>query len=89
MGLGLQSHRAARPAGYVEVNRNGVLRCWQRLTTDYLFESRQIAIVHVFAHEMSHFLRRSKQLAGRNGENEADQFALWAESMFRERVNGT
>lgn len=78
----------AEPAGYVEVRRNGVLHCWQRLTTEYLLESREIAIVHVFAHEIFHFLRRSRQIPGRNGENEADQFALSVESIFRERVSG-
>ena len=48
-----------KPAGYVEVWRNGVLRCWQRLTTKYLLETREIAIVHIFGHEFFHLLRRS------------------------------
>ena len=30
----------------------------------------------VGAHEMFHFLRHSRQVAGRNGENEADQLRL-------------
>jgi hypothetical protein len=77
-----------KPAGYVEVYRNGLPHCWLRLTTEYLFESREIAIVHVFGHEMFHFLRRSRQIPGRNRENEADQFAVSVESVFRERVNG-
>jgi hypothetical protein len=64
-----------------------VLHRWQRLTTEYLLETRQIAIVHVFGHEMFHFLRRSRQIPARNGENEADQFALSVESMFRQRVS--
>jgi hypothetical protein len=57
----------AEPAGYVEVHRNGVLHRWQRLTTEYLLETRQIAIVHVFGHEMFHFLRRSRQIPGARG----------------------
>jgi hypothetical protein len=37
----------------------------------------------VFAHEVFHFLNRSQQIPGRNGENEADQFAVAIEDEFR------
>jgi hypothetical protein len=77
----------SRPAGYCESMRNGVVKRWQRLTTEYVFETRAIGIVHVFGHEMFHFLRHSRQIPGRNGENEADQFALSIETTFRERLD--
>jgi hypothetical protein len=48
-------------------------------------ETREIGLVHVFAHELFHYLRRSRQIPGRNGENEADQFALAIEDEFRRR----
>ena len=43
----------------------------------------------VGAHEMFHFLRHSRQIAGRNGENEADQFALEQLHDFRRAVEHT
>jgi hypothetical protein len=49
-------------------------------------ETRAIALVHIFAHEAFHYLRRSQQIPGRNRENEADQFALSIEATFRERM---
>jgi hypothetical protein len=88
MGVGPPVPPNTKPAGYVEIYRNGLPHYWLRLTTEDPFESREIAIVHVFGHEMFHFLRRSRQIPGRNRENEADQFAVSVESVFRERVNG-
>jgi hypothetical protein len=46
-------------------------------------ETREIGLVHMFAHEVFHFLHRSRQIPGRNGENEADQFAVAIEDEFR------
>jgi hypothetical protein len=60
-----------------------VVRRWRRLTTEYRMETREIGLVHVFAHEVFHFLHRSRQIPGRNGENEADQFAVAIEDEFR------
>ncbi len=73
----------AKRAGYCEATRNGVVRRWRRLTTEYLMETRELALVHVFAHETFHFLRHSRQIPGRNGENEADRFAVEIEAEFR------
>jgi hypothetical protein len=73
----------AKPAGYCEATRNGVVRRWHRLTTEYRMETREIGLIHVFAHEVFHFLHRSRQIPGRNGENEADQFAVAIEDEFR------
>ena len=51
----------AKPTGYCEATRNGVVRRWRRLTTEYRMETRETGLVHVFAHEMFHFLHRSRQ----------------------------
>lgn len=63
-----------RLASYCRDNRTG--REWQRLTTEYMFRTVQEGIVFVGAREVFHFMRHSRQIAGRNGENEAHQFAL-------------
>jgi hypothetical protein len=73
----------AKPTGYCEATRNGVVRRWRRLTTEYRMETRETGLVHVLAHEVFHFLHRSRQIPGRNGENEADQFAVAIEDEFR------
>jgi hypothetical protein len=44
-------------------------------------------IVLVGAHEVFHFLRHSRQIAGRNREKEADEFALGQLAEFRRRMN--
>ncbi len=72
-----------QPSGYCHAVKKGVVRRWLRLTTEYEFETRAIAIVHLFGHEMFHFLRRTKQVPGVNRENEADEFALSVEAAFR------
>jgi hypothetical protein len=76
----------ATVAGTCQATRNGVVRRWQRLTVAYRMETRAIALVHIFAHEAFHFLRRSQQIPGRNRENEADLFAVSIEATFRERI---
>ena len=43
----------------------------------------------VGAHEVFHIPRHSRQIAGRNGENEADQFALEQLHDFRRAVEHT
>lgn len=60
-------------AGYCRDPHSG--REWQRLRTGYWLRSVDEAVAFVGAHEIFHFLRHSRQIAGRNGENEADQFA--------------
>jgi hypothetical protein len=42
------------------------------------------ALVFLVAHEAFHYLRRTKQVAGRHGEIEADAFALQALEQYRE-----
>jgi hypothetical protein len=70
-----------RPAGYCCDERTG--REWQRLITGYGLQTIQEGIVFVGSHEVFHFLRHSRQIAGRNGENEADQFAFGQLNDFR------
>ena len=70
-----------RLAGYCRDDRTG--REWQQLTAGYMFRPVQEGIVFVGAHEVFHFPRHSRQIAGRNGENEADQFALEQLDDFR------
>jgi hypothetical protein len=41
-------------------------------------------LVFLVAHEAFHYLRRTKQVAGRHGEIEADAFALQALGQYRE-----
>ena len=67
-------------AGWCRDERTG--REWIRLITRYEMLSRVEAVVHVLAHEVFHFLRHSRQIPGRNGENEADQFAMAAVDRF-------
>ncbi len=68
-------------AGWCRDERTG--REWVRLITRYEMRNRVEAVVHVLAHECFHFLRHSRQIPGRNRENEADQFALAAVDRFR------
>ena len=70
-----------RLAGYRHDPRTG--REWQRLLTGYTLQSMNEAVVFVGAHEVFHFLRHSRQIGGRNGENEADQFASGQLDEFR------
>jgi hypothetical protein len=75
-----------RTAGYRRDERTG--REWQRLLTVYMLRTMQEGIVFVGAHEVFHFLRHSRQIGGRNGENEADEFAFGQLTEFR-RVPST
>jgi hypothetical protein len=68
-------------SGYRRDPRTG--REWQRLSTGYMLRSMNEAVVVVGAHEVFHFLRHSRQIGGRNAENEADQFAKGQLEEFR------
>jgi hypothetical protein len=75
-----------RLAGHRHDPRTG--REWHRLLTGYTLRSMNEAVVFVGAHEVFHFLRHSRQLGGRNGENEADQFASGQLDEFRRAGTG-
>ena len=44
-------------------------------------------LVFLVAHEAFHYLRKTKQVAGRHGEIEADAFALQALDQYCEQSN--
>jgi hypothetical protein len=62
-----------RPGVRVKDLRTG--REWIRVIGSTRLKNLDEAIVWVLAHEAFHFLRRTRQVAGRNTEIEADRFA--------------
>jgi hypothetical protein len=50
-------------------------RAWEQIQARTVVENMDEAVVWILAHEAYHFLRRSRQVPGRNGEAEADRFA--------------
>jgi hypothetical protein len=62
-----------RPGDRVKDLRTG--REWIRVISSTRLMSLDEAIVWVLAHEAFHFLRRTRQVAGRNNEIEADRYA--------------
>lgn len=65
-------------------NRNGKVRRWIRLYGQTALDTLDEAIVWIVAHESYHFLRRTRQVPGRNAEIEADRFSDEALEYFRE-----
>lgn len=68
------------PAGMVRgqefvSTRNGTTRRWVRLYGETRLEALDEALVWIIAHEAFHFLRRTRQIPGRNMEIDADQFS--------------
>lgn len=68
------------PDGCVEgiacrAEKDGVLREWKRVIGYTEASTLDEGIVWIVAHEAFHFLRRTGQVAGRNTEIEADEFA--------------
>jgi len=62
-----------RPGDRVKDMRTG--REWIRMLGSTRLRTMDEAIVWVLAHEAFHFLRRTRQVPGRNNEIQADQFA--------------
>jgi hypothetical protein len=62
-----------RPGDHVKDLRTG--REWIRVLSATRLHTLDEAIVWVLSHEAFHFLRRTRQVAGRNTEIEADRFA--------------
>lgn len=65
--------RGLHPRGYGHDPRTG--RVWLKLGARTLLADINEGIVWIFGHEMFHFLRRTRQIPGRNTEIEADAFA--------------
>jgi hypothetical protein len=60
---------------YCEAEARGEIREWRRVIGYTEAQNMEEGIVWIVAHEMYHYLRRTRQLAGRNTEIEADKFA--------------
>ena len=65
-------------------NRDGKRVQWRRLYRPLELRSEDEVLVFLVAHEAFHYLRRTKQVAGRHGEIEADAFALKTLEQYRE-----
>lgn len=68
------------PAGcaggiYCRAETGGVVREWRRVIGSTEVLTRDEGLVWIVAHEAFHFLRRTRQIEGRNTEIEADRFA--------------
>lgn len=68
---------------YCQATRNGINTEWFRVVGYTNLETLDEGIVWIAAHEAFHFLRRTRQIAGRNTEIEADRFADNQLVMFR------
>ncbi len=55
--------------------RGGETRRWRRLYGVSILFDEDEAVVWIVAHEAFHFLRRTRQVPGRNTEIDADRFA--------------
>jgi len=64
--------------------RGGKVRRWIRLYGRTPLNTVHEAIVWILAHESYHYLRRTRQVPGRNAEIEADHFSDEALAHFRE-----
>lgn len=60
---------------YCRAEKGGVVREWKRVIGYTETLSQEEGIIWIVAHEAYHFLRRTRQLPGRNTEIEADKFA--------------
>ena len=60
---------------YCHAEKGGVLREWKRVIGYTEVLTQEEGIIWIVAHEAYHFLRRTKQVLGRNTEIEADKYA--------------
>ena len=60
-------------------------RQWYRVVGKTRLQNLDEAVVWIVAHEVFHFLRRSRQISGRDNEIEADRFADDTLCQFQER----
>ena len=61
---------------YVAARSNGERVQWKRLYRPLELRSEEEVLVFLVAHEAFHYLRNTRQVEGRQGEIEADAFAL-------------
>ncbi len=67
--------------------RNGKSVQWKRLYRPLELRSEDDVLVFLVAHEAFHYLRKTRQVAGRHGEIEADAFALKMLEQYRGESN--
>ncbi len=60
----------------IATSRNGERVQWRRLYRPIKFGSEEEVLVLLVAHEAFHYLRKTRQVEGSQGEIEADAFAL-------------
>jgi hypothetical protein len=63
--------------------RNGKSVQWKRLYRPLELRNEDEVLAFLVAHEAFHYLRKTKQVAGRHGEIEADAFALRILEQYR------
>lgn len=68
--------------------RGGRDRAWYRLYGETVLQDTDEAVIWIVAHEMFHYLRRTRQIDGRNNEIEADAFADTALARYRRDAAG-
>jgi hypothetical protein len=72
--------------GYAATS-NGKSVQWKRLYCPLELGSEDEVLVFLVAHEAFHYLRKTRQVAGRHGEIEADAFASETLEQYREGLN--
>lgn len=75
--------KGCKKGTYCTSTRNGVTTEWFRIVGHTNLETLDEAIVWIVSHEAFHFLRRTRQIEGRNTEIEADRFADHQLAFFR------
>ncbi|MDP9411006.1 MAG: hypothetical protein M3P70_10995 [Actinomycetota bacterium] len=71
------------PGVEIVSRRNGKMRRWIRLYGTTTLDNLDEAIVWIVAHEAYHYLRKTRQIPGRNVEIDADRFSDEALDHFR------
>ncbi len=71
------------PGVEIVSRRNGKTRRWIRLYGETEFATVDEAIVWIVAHESYHYLRKTRQIPGKNVEIDADRFSDEALEYFR------
>ena len=59
---------------HCSATNKGKVTYWLRVTGETKVETLAEGVVWIFGHELFHFLRKSKQISGRNVEHQADKF---------------
>jgi hypothetical protein len=74
---------------YVAARSDAASVQWKRLYRPLELRSEDKVLVFLVAHEVFHYLRKTRQVEGRHGEIEADAFALKLLEQYREGLDIT